>query len=205
MVYINFFINNYFYINRYNSIIRRWFFVSDNIIIIGMIILWSLICIITGIITILYMALMLLVLIACFIINIIITDSIKKIHSKYKDKKEIKTIHNRRIITLDYKQDTSENTEKYYISKTNPKYVYYHNSVNDAITLLNRDNGNLWLIQPSNTNPKYIEYKLKYPKMENAIDITDEKLKDDNYLKKEGMMLTNNYYLEKQRLPGYFT
>lgn len=178
---------------------------SNNIIIIGMITLWSIICILTGIITILYLALILLVLIACFIINIIIIDSIKKIHMKYKDKKEIKTIHNQRIITLDYKPNTTKDTEKYYISKINPKYVYYHNSINDAITLLNRDNGNLWLIQPSNTNPKYLEYKLKYQKIENAIDITDEKLKDDDYLENEGMLLTNNYYLEKQKLPGYFT
>lgn len=181
--------------------------IPNNLTIITMIILWVFLCVISQLFNIIILLLIAVALILYFIAYIIIYRPFKILRQKHKDSVEIDNIHNQRLLSLD---DESENNKEYteqaYISNVNPKFVYYHNKSNDSITLLNRDNGNLWLIQPSNRNKEYPKYKLKYQRTDKAIDMIEELLaNDEDYFEKDGLLLTSNYYLENKILPGNFT
>lgn len=182
---------------------------SNNIICASMIILWIIISLLTGILTIISCILLFIILIIIFLV-LLSFDFINKQRIRSQNKVEINKIHNQRVISLDSSKndiiDLNDRTEEYFISKINPKYVYYHNKNNDSITILNRDNGNLWLIQPSNRNPEYAKYKLKYQKFEQTIDIVENNIRNNSeYLKNKGILLTENYYNQQDKLPGNYT
>lgn len=180
---------------------------TNNATIITMITLWTIFCLITGIFSIIILAVIILILLV-YLVAITVLNPIKTLRQRNKDKKEVKEIYKQRIITTDNTNEIireDDKTEDYYISKIEPKYVYYHNKLNDAITILDRDTGKLWMIQPSNRNDEYYKYKLKYEKFCLAIEKIEKKLiQNKNYLDNEGILLTKDYYHEN-KLPGNFT